>query len=219
MKKVAVLLCGSGFKDGSEIREAVATLHALSVEGIEAEIFSLNEAQADVVNCLTNEPANETRNQLVESARIARGKVKALETLNVDDFSALIIPGGFGAAKNLCTFAFKGSQGQVTLLVEKAVKDFFEKQKPIGVICIAPAVVALALKGKGIELTVGEKSEASGEIEKLGHKAIYKAVHESHTDSKNRIVSTPAYMYDDAALKDVFTGIHSLVREVARLSS
>ncbi len=219
MKKVAVLLCGSGFKDGSEIREAVGVLWALSAERAETQIFALDEPQSDVVNCLTGEVAKtESRNQLVESARIARGSVAPLADLNPADFDAFLLPGGFGAAKNLCSFAREGSKGRVHPEVKKTLEAFFSQGKPIGAVCIAPAVLALAFPQKGLELTLGAPGEAAGEIEKLGHRHIPKKASECLVDAKHKIVSSPAYMYESAPLHEVFTGIQALVREVCRLA-
>lgn len=216
--KAAVILCGSGFKDGSEIREAVGVLWALSQEGVDASCFALDEPQADVVNCLTMQAvAGETRNQLVEAARIARGKVQPLPRMNAFEYDFLVLPGGFGAAKNLCDFASKGSGGKAHPEVRKALESFRNAGKPIGAVCIAPAVLALAFSGKGLELTVGAKGEASGEIEKLGHKHVEKKANEWLCDRNNKIVTTPAYMYDSAPLHEIFAGIHGLVRELKQL--
>jgi enhancing lycopene biosynthesis protein 2 len=215
--KVAVVLCGSGFKDGSEIRESVLTLLSLSQNNIAFQCYAPNEIQADVVNCLTGEASNEQRNMLVEAARIARGEVKTLSTLNPKDFDGLIIPGGFGAAKNLCTFAFKGSGGEVREDLTEIIHGFYQAKKPIGAICIAPTILALALKGKKLSLTVGEAGEAAQEIEKLGHKHTVKKASEALVDQENKIVTTPAYMYDSAELSEIFKGIGELVTEMARL--
>ncbi|MGZ3734987.1 MAG: isoprenoid biosynthesis glyoxalase ElbB, partial [Bdellovibrionota bacterium] len=204
-----------GFKDGSEIRESVAVLWALSREGAEAHCFALDELQADVVNCLTGQPAaGESRNQLVEAARIARGDINPLTQLKAAAFDALVIPGGFGAAKNLCNFASKGSAGSVNGQVKRVLDEFHAAAKPIGAVCIAPAIVALAFPRAGFELTLGDEGEAAGEITKLGHKHVPKKASEWHCDRKNRIVSTPAYMHDRASLADIFTGVHGLVREL-----
>ncbi len=216
--KVAVILCGSGFKDGSEIRESVAVLWALSRHGAEVEIFAPNEKQHDVINCLTGEATTESRSQIVEAARIARGKVAPLSELRPDRFQALVIPGGYGAAKNLCTFAFEGSKGSVNPAVQKIIHEFHDSGKPVGAVCIAPAIVALALRGKGVELTLGAAGEAAGEIEKLGQRHVVKTVRECHVDRRHKVVSTPAYMYDGAALHEVFEGIESLVKETLSLA-
>lgn len=219
VKKIAVILCGSGFKDGSEIRESVGVLWALSQENAQVKIFALDEPQIDVVNCLTGQVVpNEERNQMIEAARIARGAVQPLPELQVSEFDGLVLPGGFGAAKNLCTFARRGSGGSVHPEVNRVIEQFYAAKKPIAAICIAPAIIAMALKGKGLELTVGFRSEASGELEKLGHKHIEKKASEWHFDQKNRIATSPAYMHDSAPLHEIFQGIQGAVREVCRFA-
>ena len=218
MKKVALVLCGSGYRDGSEIRESVAALLALSEAGAQVQCFAPDDFQADVVNCLTGETVSlERRNMLVESARIARGEVKPLIELDIKDFDALVIPGGFGAAKNLCDFASKGSQGKVRPELEKVIIGFFQMKKPIGAICIAPAILALALKGKKIQLTVGQSGETSQELEKLGHSHVSTQVSEAYVDKTHRIVTTGAYMFGTAKIHEVFHGIKNCVSEVLRL--
>ena|SRR3989338_1341794 len=218
MKPFAVILCGSGFRDGSEIRESVALLWALSTFNVAHRCFALDAPQHDVINSLTGETMAERRNQLIESARIARAAVSPLERLDPDHFSGLLFPGGFGAAKNLSDFAFKGAQGTVVPRVKTAVEAFFCARKPIGAICIAPAIVGLALAGKGLELSVGKLCDASRAIEAMGHRHIETLVSQCHIDSKNRIVTTPAYMYDDANLSELFEGIRKLVGAVMELS-
>ncbi len=219
MKKIAVILCGSGFKDGSEIRESVGVLWALSQTPVSVQCFAPDAPQADVVNCLTNQPVpGETRNMLVESARIARGQVLPLSQLDPKAYDAVILPGGFGAAKNLCTFATQGASGSVRDDLGRILVSMHEMGKPIGAVCIAPAVVALALKGKGLELSVGEPGEAASELEKLGHKHVATRPNEAHVDTRNRVVTTPAYMFDDAPLHEIFTGIKKLVDEVVAMA-
>ena len=218
-KKIAVTLSGCGFKDGSEIREAVGTLWALSTEGAEVQCFAPHKDQADVVNTLTMETdSQDQRNCLIESARIARGDVKPLDELDPKVFDGLIMPGGFGVAKNLCTFAFEGSNGKVIPEMQKILESFHQEGKPMGAICISPALVGLAFKDQPFELTLGETSEASAELEKLGHQHIVCQPHEYHVDEKHKVVSTPAYMFDDGSLKDIFQGIHGLTQNVLKLA-
>jgi enhancing lycopene biosynthesis protein 2 len=216
-KKIAVILCGSGFKDGSEIRESVGVLWALSRHAITVDCFALNAPQHDVVNCLTGEVVKETRNQLVESARIARGKIARLEELDEKNYDAIILPGGFGAAKNLCDFAMKGSTGTAHPLVQEKLQAFLKSSKPIGAVCIAPTIVALAIKTP-LQLTLGASGEAAAEIEKLGHRHVVTPANDCCIDAKNKVVSTPAYMYDSAPLCDIFEGIRKLVDEVVKLT-
>ncbi len=216
MKKIAVVLCGSGFKDGSEIRESVLTLLALDEADAQFECFAPDDQQHDVVNCLTGEEMNEKRNLLVEAARIARGDIKPLTSLKASDFDGVMFPGGFGVAKNLCTFAFKGSQGEVRSDVNNVIHDFYNNKKPIGAVCIAPALIALSLKDKNLNLTLGSDGEASEEIKKLGHKHTATKPHECVIDHENKIATSPAYMYDDARLKDIKTGIAGVVKAITQ---
>ena len=213
-KRIAVVFCGSGFKDGSEIRESVGVLWALSQHPVDVQCFAPDAPQKDVINCLTGQAMNESRNQLVEAARIARGKIKALTELNPSDFDALILPGGFGAAKNLCDFASKGIEGSVIPDLKEKLLAFFAAKKPIGAVCIAPAIVALAFPQKNFRLTVGAEGEVAQSIEKLGHRHIITSAIECCCDEKNKIFTTPAYMYDDANLSDIFEGIGKLVYKV-----
>lgn len=213
-KKVAVLLAGCGYLDGAEIREAVLTLLNLDISGAEVSIFSPDRVQHHVVDHTQGSEAKEERNILTESARIARGKIQRLAELNVNDFDALIMPGGFGVAKNLCTFAFEGSAGRVDELVKEKIVGFSDQKKPIGAICISPALVALCLGDKGVKLTIGNDKETASEIEKLGAKHVDCPVDNCIVDYDHKVVSTPAYMYDDANLDAINSGISKCIREV-----
>lgn len=218
-KKIAVVLCGSGYRDGSEIRESVGVLWALSRQGAQIQCFAPDAPQTDVINCLTNQVVHEeSRNMLVEAARIARGQVLPLNQLDSRAWNGVMLPGGFGAAKNLCSFATQGSKGKVRPELQKVLSGFFAARKPIGAVCIAPAILALAFPNEGLELTVGAPSETAQEIEKLGHRHIPRAAHEFHVDETHRIVTTPAYMQDDAPLHRIFEGIDSMVAAVLRMA-
>jgi enhancing lycopene biosynthesis protein 2 len=157
---------------------------------------------------------NESRNQLVEAARIARGKVKAITELNSAEFDALILPGGFGAAKNLCDFASKGIEGSVIPELKEKLLAFHSTNKPIGAVCIAPAIIALAFPEKNFRLTVGAECEVAQSIKKLGHKHIITSASECCSDEQHKIFTTPAYMYDEANLSEIFEGIRKLVINV-----
>jgi enhancing lycopene biosynthesis protein 2 len=214
MKKIAVVLCGNGFKDGSEIRESVAVLWGLSKVGARVQCFAPDKPQADVVNCLTGKTVTgETRNMLVEAARIARGEILPLNQLNPSQYDAIVIPGGFGVAKNLCTFATEGSNGKVLPELKTILEKFHSDQKPIAAVCIAPAVVAMAFPGKHFEMTMGGPSEAAQEIEKLGHKHVPTQASDCYVDKKNKIITTAAYMCD-APLHEIFEGIRKLTEEL-----
>lgn len=219
MKNIAVILCGSGFKDGSEIREAVGVLWALSQHAISVQCFAPDAPQSDVVNCFTGQTVtSESRNMLVESARIARGDIHPLQKLDPKLFDAVVMPGGFGAAKNLCTFAKEGARGTVRPELQKILESMYSLKKPIGAVCIAPAIVALALKNKGIELTVGASSEAAQEIERTGNRHQVCPPDNCHVDSVHKVVTTPAYMYDDAKLHSIFTGIQKMVEAILQIA-
>ena len=215
-KKVALLLAGCGVYDGSEIHEAVLTLLSLSKRGIEYEVVAPNIMQHHVVNHLTGDEEPQSRNVLVESARIARGEIKDLSLVNADDYAALIIPGGFGAAKNLCDFAFKqDSSFVVEPIVLAFINKFKNAQKPVGFICVAPVIAAAIYPNVG--LTIGNDQATAGIIEHKGAKHVNKCVTEVCVDQINKVASTPAYMIGQS-IAEVASGIDHLVEAVVSLS-
>lgn len=216
-KNIAIILAGCGYLDGAEIRESVLTLLALDTEGARYDIFAPDRDQHHVINHLSGDEVKESRNVLVESARIARGKIQDLNELDSSKYDALILPGGFGAAKNLSDFAFKGSNGEVSSDVAKTIKDFNSTNKTIGAICISPALLALALGDKKPNITIGNDEATASELQKLGAIHANTAPNEIIVDETNKLVTTAAYMFDDAPLNDIFTGIHSLVKKVIEL--
>ncbi|MCG8528716.1 MAG: isoprenoid biosynthesis glyoxalase ElbB [Opitutales bacterium] len=212
MKKIAVVLSGCGVFDGSEIQEAVLSLFFLDRLGVDYQCFAPNKDKAHVVNHLTGEVSEgESRNVLVESARIARGKVIDLSKLKQEGFNGVLFPGGFGAAKNLCTFAFEGDQASIEEEVERVFRDFRKAEKPMGVLCIAPVIAAKVLEA---EVTVGEEGDASVALEKMGGKHVVKPVSEIHVDEVNNVITAPAYMYGEASISEVGEGIEKLVCEL-----
>ena len=217
MLTIGVLLSGCGVYDGSEIHEAVLTLLALDRAGVEAQCLAPDMVQRDVVNHLTGEPAAESRNVLVESARIARGKIENISTITASTLDGLIIPGGFGAAKNLSDFAFKGAESQVHPEVKRLLTEMVEAGKPIGAICIAPATLTRALADRHPEVTIGSDLATAAAIASMGGKHFDCAVDEIHVDTKLKIVTTPAYMLGPG-IKDVALGIEKLVAKVVSLA-
>lgn len=213
-KKVAIILSGCGYLDGAEIRESVLTLLNLDMAGAQVSIFAPDKEQHHVVNHTLGEEEGGKRNILLESARIARGKIQSLSQLNTNDFDALVLPGGFGVAKNLCDFAFKGSAGSVDENVGQVIKDFHKSGKAIGAICISPALVALSLGHTGVKLTIGTDKETAAEIEKTGAKHVNCQADDCVIDIDQKVVSTPAYMFDDARLDAINSGIGKCIREV-----
>lgn len=217
MKKIAVILGGSGFKDGSEIRESVLTLQALDQADMSFECFAPDADQFDVINCLTGEAMKEKRNLLVEASRIARGEIKNITELKVQHFDGVVFPGGFGVAKNLCNFAHKGAGGEVRADVDRVIQDFYQAKKPMGALCIAPVLLALSLKNKNLEMTLGAESETSAEMTKLGHRHTAAAAGECVIDREHKVITTPAYMIEDARLKDITKGIGALVNALKEM--
>jgi enhancing lycopene biosynthesis protein 2 len=217
MAKIGVVLSGCGFKDGAEIQEAVLTLYFLDRAGAEVVCMAPDINQHHTVNHLTGETVNETRNVLVESARIARGNIKNIKEVNVRDLDAVIFPGGFGAALNLSDFGLNGSNSSVNKDVENLIKEVHTLRKTLGFICISPAVCARVL-GNSVKVTIGNDEGTANEINKTGAIHQNKEVDEICVDLESKVVSTPAYMFDSTPSK-VGEGIEKLVNKVIELSN
>lgn len=211
MKKFAVVLAGSGVFDGAEIHEATLTLLAIKKNGAEYQIFAPDIPQHHVVNHLTGKEMPETRNVLVEAARIARGKIKPLSAFNAREFDALIFPGGFGVAKNLCSWAFDGPECKVNAEVEKAVKEMASLKKPIGAMCIAPVLIARIFGN--VEVTLGNDPSDARNIEKTGATHIATKHGEVIRDPHRPFFSTPCYMLD-ADILNIAEGTENLVKAI-----
>jgi len=209
--KVAVVLSGCGVYDGSEIHEAVLTLLALDRQGADYACFAPDVPQHHVVNHLTGAETGETRNVLVESARIARGKIADLATFDAAAYDAIVFPGGFGAAKNLCGFAFEGPDCSVQPDVEAAVRAMHAAGKPIGALCIAPAVMARILGH--VELTIGNDPGTVAALTKMGATHRQTGHGEVVVDRKAKLATTPCYMLD-SSIGQIATGADNVVRAV-----
>jgi enhancing lycopene biosynthesis protein 2 len=217
MAKIGVLLSGCGVFDGAEIHESVLTLLALDRGGAEIVCMAPDTDQYHVINHLTQEVTEERRNVLVESARIARGDIRDLKDVKASDLDGLIIPGGFGAAKNLSNFAVKGPDASVHPEVKRLLDDMVEAGKPVGALCIAPATLTKALSDKSPEVTIGSDPETASAIEAMGGQHKVCTVDMFHLDDKNRIVTTPAYMLGPG-IKDVAEGIEKLVNKILEMA-
>lgn len=216
MKKIGVVLSGCGVRDGSEIHEAVFALLAIDRNGAEAICMAPN-ADFPETNHLTMQETGNKRNALVEGARIARGNIRDIKDVTAADLDAVVFPGGFGAVKNLCDFAVKGAGATVHPEVARLLTEISAAGKPIGAICIAPAVVARVLgKDKGPTLTIGNDESTAAEIEKTGARHQECPVTEFVVDRTNKIVSTPAYMLAQH-ISEVYEGIDKCVKEVIAL--
>lgn len=218
-KKIGVVLSGCGVYDGSEIHEAVITLLAIDRAGAEAICMAPDMEQMHVVNHLTGEVAAEKRNVLVESARIARGKIRNLKDVKAGDIDGLIFPGGFGAAKNLCTFAVKGADCSAHPEVARLVREVVQAKKPLGAICIAPALISRVLGNEKLahRLTIGTDADTAKALETMG--SIHEAcpVREFIVDRENKLVSTPAYMLA-GCISEAAEGIEKTVKAVLEMA-
>ncbi|MBF0106954.1 MAG: isoprenoid biosynthesis glyoxalase ElbB [Deltaproteobacteria bacterium] len=212
-KKIAVVLSGCGFLDGAEIHESVLTMLHVTKSGAALHCFAPDIKQTTVTSHLTRDSLGESRSVLAESARIARCDIGDLKKLDAKDFDAVIFPGGFGAALNLCNFGTKGADCTVHPEVERVINAFHQAKKPIGAICIAPAIVARVLGNKGVELTIGTDPGTAQTLEKLGARHVNKKVTEIHYDEKNRVATTPAYMLAQN-IAEVDAGVSRLVAKI-----
>ena len=215
-KKIAVVLSGCGVKDGSEIHEAVMSLLAIDRQGATYQCFAPNIPQKGVVDHVTGKATDETRNVMVEAARIARGDIRDLASFDAKDFDAVVFPGGFGAAKNLCSFAVDGADCSVEPTVEKAIRAMHQAGKPIGALCIAPVILAKVL-GK-VELTLGNDKDVAAAVTAMGATHCVRGHGEVAIDRVNKVVTTPCYMLD-ASIKQIADGADNLVKAILELAA
>lgn len=225
--KIGVLLSGCGVFDGSEIQEAVSVLIALDELGVEARCLAPDMPQHHVMNHLKGEEMEPARNVLVESARIARGEIQSLADASADSLDGLVIPGGFGAAKNLCTWAFDGPDARVQPAVAELILELVKAGKPIAALCVAPVVVAKALQGGGLsaELTLGTTEGASpydisgfhGGVEATGMKAKECPLGEIVVDESRKIISSPCYMMEASPAK-ILAGVRKACAKLVEMA-
>lgn len=213
MKKIAVVLSGCGHLDGAEIHESVLTLLAISQAGVEWQCLAPNRDQYHVLNHANQTPMKETRNIMVEAARIARGNIKALDQANIEDYDAVIFPGGFGAAKNLFDFALKGDASyQVQADVLAFAQKIIASGKPSGFICIAPMMIP-HIYPKGVKMTIGNDAQTAQAAIANGAKHLDTALDGICLDEQHKVVTTPAYMLGQN-IAEVNQGIQKLVKAV-----
>lgn len=211
---MAVILSGCGVHDGAEIHEAIMTLYSVKKNDADYEIFAPDIDQYHVINHLTGDEMKEKRNVLIEAARIARGAIKPLSEFNSKDFDAILFPGGFGVAKNLSSFAFDGADCKINSEVENAVKAMAAENKPIGALCISPAIIVKILGN--VEVTIGNDKATVQHIEKMGGLHKTSVNNEITIDRENKIVTTPCYMLD-ATIVDIANGTEKLVKTIISL--
>ncbi|CNG99715.1 isoprenoid biosynthesis protein with amidotransferase-like domain [Yersinia thracica] len=216
MKTVGVVLSGCGVLDGAEIHESILTILALDRAGARVLFFAPDKPQLHVINHLTGEESTEQRNVLVESARIARSLIKPLSVANSEDLDALIVPGGFGAAKNLSDFAIKGSECSIDPDLYKLTQSIHKAGKPIGFMCISPVMLPKLL-GKPVRLTIGNDPDTIDAIETMGGLHVICPADDVVVDAENKVVTTPAYMLA-ASISEAAKGIDKLVAKVLDLT-
>jgi enhancing lycopene biosynthesis protein 2 len=214
MKKFAVVLSGCGVFDGAEIHEATLTMLAIARTGNKYEIFAPDTKQHHVVNHLNGEEMDEERNVLVEAARIARGSIQDLKEFNPDHFDGLIFPGGFGAAKNLSTWAFEGADSMVIPEVEDAIRGMIGLGKPVGALCISPVILSKVLGS--VQLTIGDDEGTAEAMESLGSTHVHATHGEVVVDKALKVVTTPCYMLD-ATIDQIAEGADNAVSQMIAL--
>jgi enhancing lycopene biosynthesis protein 2 len=212
MKPIAVLLSGCGVYDGSEIHETVCALLALDKFDAPYQCVAPDILQHQVINHLTGEPMAEKRSVLVEAARLARGKILSLDSVTAENFSGLIVPGGFGAAKNLSDFAFKGKDATVESSVLAFCQSFAQARKPAAYICIAPNLIA-EIYGAGVHLTIGNDAQTAATLEAMGNCHENCEVSDFVVDFAHQVVTTPAYMLANR-ISEVQLGIERCVKQL-----
>jgi len=214
-KQTAIILSGCGVYDGAEIHEAILTMLAIAKQNADYTIFAPDIEQHHVINHLKGEETTEKRNVLVEAARIARGDIKALSDYRVQDFDALFIPGGFGAAKNLSSFAFDGANCTIEKETERAIIETHSAKKPIGALCITPALIAKVLKD--VKVTIGQDKATAEAIEQMGSTHANSNHGEVIIDEANKLATTPCYMLD-ANLVQIADGADNIVKAVLNMA-
>lgn len=213
MKKVAVLLSGCGNRDGSEIHESTLSLLSIEKSGMSYDCFAIDRNQTETISYLNGRPLAENRNMLEESGRIARGRIASLTKLSVADYDALWIPGGLGAAKNLCSYYYQGPQMSVDADVENVINAFHDARKPVVALCIAPMIVAKVL---GAEVTIGVDETAANNVHLLGGKNVARNVDEICIDTINKVITSPCYMSTEH-ISDIWKGIEKAGEALAEM--
>ncbi|MCG9595869.1 isoprenoid biosynthesis glyoxalase ElbB [Vibrio sp. Isolate25] len=216
MKKIAVILSGSGVFDGAEIHESVLALHAIEKQGASWHCFAPDIDQLHVINHITGEEMPENRNVLIEAARIARGNIEDVAKLNAEEFDALVLPGGFGAAKNLTDFAINGAECSINTHVASACRAFAQARKPAGYLCIAPAIIPM-IYGNGVKGTIGNDEATASAFSALGGEHINCEVGDIVFDEEHKVLSTPAYMLA-GSISQAASGIDKLVRKLVEIA-
>lgn len=217
MLKLGVILSGCGVQDGSEIHEATLLLLAIDRAGATAVCFAPDKPQADVVDHFSGRPENGARNVLAESARLARGEIRPLSEARPEDLDAVLLPGGYGAAKNLCSFAKDGAACTVDPELERLLKGMRAAGKPIGAACIAPVILAKVFGAEKPLVTIGTDAATAKAVEAMGARHQARKAAEVAVDRERKLASTPAYMLA-GRVSEVADSLDALVRAVLELA-
>lgn len=217
MTKVALILSGCGVMDGAEIHESVIAMLALDRLDAQVVCAAPDVAQMHVVDHRAGKPTAESRNVLVEAARIARGEIRDLAGLAAAEVDAVVLPGGFGAAKNLCSFAKGEADWQVEPQTARFLREMHAARKPIGAICIAPALIARLFGEQGVRLTIGDDAPTAARLTATGARHRACRVDEICVDEERRIVTTPAYMLA-TRISQAAAGIEKLCAKVVAMA-
>lgn len=213
-KVIGVILAGAGYLDGAEIQEAVLALLALDEAGVEVKMYA-PDVELDEVDHLTGKSTGARRNVLLESARIARGKIADVKSVRGTDVDGWVLPGGYGAAKNLCNFASEGTSATADKEVARILREAMAAQLPVGACCIAPALLAVVTKNSGphLRMTIGSDPDTAQALRNMGARHEEHSVTEACVDAEHKVVTAPAYMYD-ASIAEVAAGIRKMVKQV-----
>ena len=214
-KKFALILAGCGVYDGSEIHETTLSMYAIAKRNCAYEIYAPDVEQHHVVNHITGDEMDEKRNVLIESARIARGKIKPMNEFDASQFDILLIPGGFGAAKNLSTYGFKGVDLTVNEQVAKAVRDMVNQEKPIGALCMSPVIIAKVLRN--VKLTIGSDQTTKKDIVTMGSEHVDTTHGQVIVDEKYKVATTPCYMLE-GSIDQIGLGAENVVDKLIEMA-
>lgn len=224
--KIGILLSGCGVFDGAEIQESVLSMLAIQEMGAEYVCIGVNEDQHHVINHITGEAMMENRNMLTEAARIARGEIVDLKNIFIEDIDALVIPGGFGSAKNFTDWAFQGPDGSIMPQVQDFIQRLVQEKKPIAALCVSPVVISKALENLDIstQMTIGSTAEKSpydiqefeNGLRKTGVIPQEKTIHEIMVDRDNKIITAPCYMLE-ANIVEIRNNIQQAINELVKL--
>ena len=126
------------------------------------------------------------------------------------------MPGGFGAAKNLSSFASQGAECLVDNDLRSLALAMHQAGKPLGFMCIAPAMLPKIFDFP-LRVTIGTDIDTGEVLEAMGAEHVPCPVDDIVVDEENKIVTAPAYMLAQD-IGEAATGIEKLVSRVLVLA-